>query len=128
MLQKEINHTYTAIHFFVAGRERHPNVAIYTSENNRWVFGLRKKVSIDDRKYPDEAEQAEDARSQLQQALGNLNQDDGAPTAWGAIPVNLQKRFQRADDADFAANYQWYLLNVAPEDIEAVINAGFPVE
>ena len=128
MLQKEINHTYTAIHFFVAGRERHPNVAIYTDENNQWALGLRDRVTIDAQKYPDEAEQAQDALHQLQQAFADLNQDDGTPTAWGTIPVNLQKRFQRAEDADFAANYQWYLLNVAPDDIEAVINAGFPVE
>ncbi|MBM3788528.1 MAG: hypothetical protein FJW30_29685 [Acidobacteria bacterium] len=128
MLQKDINHTYIAIHFFVAGRQRHPNVAIYTDENNQWVLGLRNEVNIDPRKYPDEAEEADDARAQLQQAFANLNQEDGAPTVWGAIPLNLQKRFQRADAADFAENYLWYFLNVAPDNIDAVVGAGFPVD
>lgn len=127
MLTLQDNGTYTALHFHVEGRTRHPNVAVFTCENGQTIFGLRHSVTIDAHKYPDEAEQAQNALQNLLLAFANLTQDEGTQNAWADIPARLQARFQRADDDGFADNYQWYVLNAEPGDIQTVIDAGFPV-
>jgi hypothetical protein len=115
MLQSNKNNTYTAIHYFVSARSRQPNVAVYTGSGAQWILGLRGSVSIDPRKYPEEAELAEKSRIGLVRAIAKLPRAAVQETEWDRIPEALRARFMRANDDDFADNYQWYLMNVSPE-------------
>jgi hypothetical protein len=126
MLIKTPYETYTAIHYQVAGRERHPNVAIYTNGDPQWVLGLRHTVTIDAKKYPREAKAANKALAVLKGAFAALPQDQATKANWADLAADLKQRFQRANDDGFAANYVWYRLQGNPEVIDSLQQAGFP--
>jgi hypothetical protein len=126
MLIKTPNETYTAIHYQVEGRERHPNVAIYTNGDQQWILGLRHTVTIDAQKYPHEAEAANKALADLKGAFAALPQNQATKAAWAQLTDALKQRFQRADDDGFADNYVWYRLQGNPEEIDRLQQAGFP--
>jgi hypothetical protein len=123
MLQRELNVTYTAIHCIVVGRNRPANLAVYTGSGNQWVFGLRVRASIDARKYPAAADEAENVLSLLREAIAAQPQGVFRRTPWGGMPQDLRSRFMRADDDHFARNYHWYSLDESPG---AVVDAALP--
>lgn len=97
---------YVSVKYAMEGRVRLPNMAVYTQHNNDMWLGVRNSVTIDIKRHPQDALDADKLLIELKKIITNneaaFKKTD--PEEW------FKDLFGVGHD-DFVANYNWYIYN-----------------